>query len=118
MSPQRKQRQYAGFGTAQQSNERYRYLLSQGTTGLSVAFDLPTQMGMDSDDPRCLGEVGKAFVVVLPGADLAEQSVIDHTREHLANFKIPRSVEFIDALPRNPGGKVVKPLLRQRSERA
>ena len=65
-----------------------------------------------------LGEVGKAFVVVLPGADLAEQSVIDHTREHLANFKIPRSVEFIDALPRNPGGKVVKPLLRQRSERA
>ena len=65
-----------------------------------------------------LGEVGKAFVVVLADADLDEQSVIDHTREHLANFKIPRSVEFIDALPRNPGGKVVKPVLRQRSERA
>ncbi len=59
-----------------------------------------------------LGEVGKAFVVVLPGVDLDEQTVIDHTREHLANFKTPWSVEFLDALPRNPGGKVVKPQLR------
>ena len=57
-------RQYAGFGTAEESNERYRYLLSQGTTGLSVAFDLPTQMGMDSDDGRCLGEVGKVGVAI------------------------------------------------------
>ncbi len=57
-------RQYAGFGTAEESNTRYRYLLSQGTTGLSVAFDLPTQMGMDSDDPRCLGEVGKVGVAI------------------------------------------------------
>ena len=57
-------RQYAGFGTAEESNARYRYLLSQGTTGLSVAFDLPTQMGMDSDDPRCLGEVGKVGVAI------------------------------------------------------
>ncbi len=65
-----------------------------------------------------LGEVGKAFVVTLPGAELDEKTVIDHAREHLANFKTPRSVEFLDALPRNPGGKVVKPLLRQRSERA
>ncbi|HEY9263466.1 MAG TPA: 3-((3aS,4S,7aS)-7a-methyl-1,5-dioxo-octahydro-1H-inden-4-yl)propanoate--CoA ligase FadD3 [Mycobacterium sp.] len=65
-----------------------------------------------------LGEVGKAFVVTLPGAELDEKTVIDHTREHLANFKTPRSVEFLDALPRNPGGKVVKPLLRQHSERA
>jgi acyl-CoA synthetase (AMP-forming)/AMP-acid ligase II len=61
-----------------------------------------------------LGEVGKAFVVVLPGVELDEDTVIDHTREHLANFKTPRSVEFLDALPRNPGGKVVKPLLRYR----
>ena len=59
-----------------------------------------------------LGEVGKAFVVALPGAELDEKTVIDHTREHLANFKTPRSVEFLDALPRNPGGKVVKPQLR------
>ena len=57
-------RQYAGFGTAEESNQRYRYLLSQGTTGLSVAFDLPTQMGMDSDDERCLGEVGKVGVAI------------------------------------------------------
>ena len=62
-----------------------------------------------------LGEVGKAFVVTLPGADLDEKSVIEHARTHLANFKTPRSVEFLDALPRNPGGKVVKPLLRGRS---
>src|SRR3954447_4772351 len=62
-----------------------------------------------------LGEVGKAFVVTKPGFDLDEASVIAHTREHLANFKTPRSVEFVDALPRNPGGKVVKPLLRERA---
>ena len=47
-------RQYAGFGNAKESNERYRYLLDQGQSGLSVAFDLPTQIGYDSDDPICL----------------------------------------------------------------
>ncbi len=57
-------RQYAGFGTAKASNERYHYLLSQGQTGLSVAFDLPTQMGRDSDDPRSLGEVGRVGVAI------------------------------------------------------
>src|SRR5271168_2803733 len=57
-------RQYAGFGTAKESNERYHYLLSQGQTGLSVAFDLPTQMGRDSDDPRALGEVGRVGVAI------------------------------------------------------
>jgi methylmalonyl-CoA mutase N-terminal domain/subunit len=57
-------RQYAGFGTAQESNQRYRYLLAQGQTGLSVAFDLPTQMGRDSDDPRAQGEVGRAGVAI------------------------------------------------------
>ena len=62
-----------------------------------------------------LGEVGKAFIVLRPGARLDEQTVIGYAREHLANFKTPRSVEFIDALPRNPGGKVVKPLLRKRA---
>ncbi|MGE2714652.1 3-((3aS,4S,7aS)-7a-methyl-1,5-dioxo-octahydro-1H-inden-4-yl)propanoate--CoA ligase FadD3 [Mycolicibacterium litorale] len=62
-----------------------------------------------------LGEVGKAFVVAKPGARLDEQTVIAYTREHLANFKTPRSVEFLDVLPRNPGGKVVKPLLRKRA---
>jgi methylmalonyl-CoA mutase N-terminal domain/subunit len=57
-------RQYAGFGTAAESNARYKYLLSQGTTGLSVAFDLPTQMGYDSDDEMSLGEVGKVGVAI------------------------------------------------------
>jgi methylmalonyl-CoA mutase N-terminal domain/subunit len=57
-------RQYAGFGTAKESNSRYRYLLSQGQTGLSVAFDLPTQMGRDSDDPRARGEVGRVGVAI------------------------------------------------------
>jgi len=57
-------RQYAGFGTAAQSNERFRYLLTRGQTGLSVAFDLPTQIGHDSDHPRAAGEVGKVGVAV------------------------------------------------------
>ncbi len=57
-------RQYAGFGTAAQSNQRYRYLLAKGQTGLSVAFDLPTQIGLDSDHPRAAGEVGKVGVAI------------------------------------------------------
>jgi methylmalonyl-CoA mutase N-terminal domain/subunit len=57
-------RQYAGFASARESNLRYRYLLSQGQTGLSVAFDLPTQLGLDSDDPRAEGEVGKVGVAI------------------------------------------------------
>jgi methylmalonyl-CoA mutase N-terminal domain/subunit len=57
-------RQYAGFGTALESNQRYRYLLSKGQMGLSVAFDLPTQIGMDSDHPLALGEVGKVGVAI------------------------------------------------------
>jgi methylmalonyl-CoA mutase, N-terminal domain len=57
-------RQYAGFSTAAESNRRYRYLLERGTTGLSVAFDLPTQIGMDSDDPLARGEVGKVGVAI------------------------------------------------------
>jgi HIP---CoA ligase len=60
-----------------------------------------------------LGEVGKAFVVRRAGADLDEQAVIAYSREHLANFKTPRSVMFCESLPRNPGGKVVKPQLRE-----
>ncbi|MBB5173029.1 acyl-CoA mutase large subunit family protein [Texcoconibacillus texcoconensis] len=57
-------RQYAGFGSAKETNERFRYLLEQGQTGLSVAFDLPTQIGYDSDDPMALGEVGKVGVAI------------------------------------------------------
>jgi acyl-CoA synthetase (AMP-forming)/AMP-acid ligase II len=65
-----------------------------------------------------LGEVGKAFVVLKPGAHIDEAAVIAYTREHLANFKVPRSVVFLDVLPRNPGGKVVKPTLREIDGRA
>jgi methylmalonyl-CoA mutase N-terminal domain/subunit len=57
-------RQYAGYASAKESNERYRYLLSKGSTGLSMAFDLPTQLGLDSDDPRCRGEVGRTGVAI------------------------------------------------------
>ncbi len=57
-------RQYAGYASAKESNERYRYLLSKGSTGLSMAFDLPTQLGLDSDNPMCLGEVGRTGVAI------------------------------------------------------
>jgi methylmalonyl-CoA mutase, N-terminal domain len=65
-------RQYAGFGTAAESNQRYRYLLSQGVTGLSVAFDLPTQMGYDSDHALAAGEVGRVGVAIDTVEDMAE----------------------------------------------
>jgi methylmalonyl-CoA mutase N-terminal domain/subunit len=65
-------RQYAGFGTAAESNRRYRYLLSQGVSGLSVAFDLPTQMGYDSDHPLSAGEVGKVGVAIDSLEDMSE----------------------------------------------
>src|SRR3989449_2924122 len=77
-------RQFAGFGTPRQTNERFRFLLEKGQTGLSTAFDLPTLMGLDSDDPRSLGEVGRLGVAVdtledmlqlYDGIDLAKVSV-------------------------------------------
>src|SRR5687767_2565407 len=64
-------RQYAGFGTASESNRRYRYLLAQGVNGLSVAFDLPTQIGYDSDHPLAAGEVGKVGVAIDSVEDMA-----------------------------------------------
>src|SRR6476660_5335722 len=57
-------RQYAGFASAEETNERFRLLLDRGQTGLSVAFDLPTQLGLDSDDPRAAGEVGRTGVAI------------------------------------------------------
>jgi len=63
-------RQYAGFATAEETNQRYHYLLKQGQTGLSVAFDLPTQIGYDSDHPLCTGEVGKCGVAIDSLADM------------------------------------------------
>src|SRR4249919_3172050 len=76
-------RQYAGFASAEESNERYRYLLARGQTGLSIAFDLPTQLGFDSDDAMAEGELGRTGValdsiadmeVLLNGIPLAEVS--------------------------------------------
>ncbi|HEV3220468.1 MAG TPA: methylmalonyl-CoA mutase family protein, partial [Candidatus Acidoferrales bacterium] len=69
-------RQYAGFGMAAQSNERFRYLLAKGQTGLSVAFDLPTQIGHDSDHPRAAGEVGKVGVAIDSLEDM--EALFDH----------------------------------------
>jgi methylmalonyl-CoA mutase, N-terminal domain len=63
-------RQYAGFGSAEETNTRFRYLLERGQTGLSVAFDLPTQLGYDSDDPRAVGEVGRTGVAIDSIADM------------------------------------------------
>lgn len=63
-------RQYAGFGSAEETNRRFRYLLDQGSTGLSIAFDLPTQLGLDSDDPRAEGAVGRVGVAVDSLADM------------------------------------------------
>src|SRR5437667_5518212 len=77
-------RQFAGFGSAAQTNERFKFLLDKGQTGLSTAFDLPTLMGLDSDDPRSLGEVGRLGVAVdtledmgqlYDGIDLSQVSV-------------------------------------------
>src|SRR5881397_3129888 len=65
-------RQYAGFGSAEESNKRYRYLLAHGQTGLSVAFDLPTQMGFDPDDPRAFGEVGRVGVSIAHLGDMLD----------------------------------------------
>src|SRR5205823_8927529 len=64
-------RQYAGFASAEETNARFRYLLARGQMGLSVAFDLPTQLGLDSDDPRALGEVGRTGVAIDSLADMA-----------------------------------------------
>ena len=64
-------RQYAGFGSAEQSNRRYRYLLANGVGGLSIAFDLPTQMGYDSDHPLAAGEVGRVGVAIDSVEDMA-----------------------------------------------
>ena len=63
-------RQYAGFGTPEQTNERFHYLLKSGQTGLSTAFDLPTQMGYDSDHPLAAGEVGKVGVAISTVEDM------------------------------------------------
>ena len=83
-------RQYAGFSTAEESNKRYHYLLNQGVNGLSVAFDLPTQIGYDSDHPLAEGEVGKAGVA------------IDSIEDMQALFKGIRLEEISTSMTINP----------------
>ena len=78
-------RQYAGYATAEESNARYKYLLAHGTTGLSVAFDLPTQIGMDSDDPLASGEVGKVGVAIDSLEDMSAP-LRGHTARHRLNL--------------------------------
>ena len=93
-------RQYAGFATAEESNRRYKYLLNQGTTGLSVAFDLPTQIGLDSDHPLAAGEVGRVGVAIdsladmevlfrdIPLADVSTSMTINSTAAVLLSFYV------------------------------
>ena len=75
-------RQFAGFGTAEETNERFRYLLEHGQTGLSTAFDMPTLMGYDSDHPRSLGEVGRDLVRRLPTVR-TQWTLVDHGRARI-----------------------------------
>src|SRR5690625_3318734 len=80
-------RQYAGFGSARETNKRFRYLLGEGQTGLSVAFDLPTQIGYDSDDSMAIGEVGKVGVAIDSLADmeqLFEGIPLDKVRDRMS----------------------------------
>jgi methylmalonyl-CoA mutase N-terminal domain/subunit len=115
-------RQFAGFGTARQTNERFKFLLEKGQTGLSTAFDLPTLMGLDSDDPRSLGEVGRLGVAVdslddvqqlFDGIDLAKVSVsmtinapaivvmayfLANARQHRVDWKLLRGTIQNDIL--------------------
>src|SRR5258705_6036859 len=98
-------RQYAGFGSAEESNQRYHYLLSQGTTGLSVAFDLPTQLGYDPDHARSKGEVGKVGVSIstldemrtlfkgIPLAQVSTSMTINATASILFSFYVALAEE-------------------------
>lgn len=105
-------RQYAGFGTAEESNRRYRYLLSQGITGLSVAFDLPTQMGMDSDHPLAAGEVGRVGVAICSLADMHRLfdgiRLADITTSMTINATAAILLSFYVLVARSQGGDLTK----------
>src|SRR5437763_9448995 len=87
-------RQYAGFGSAEETNERFRYLLGHGQTGLSIAFDLPTQLGYDSDDPLAHGEVGKVGVAIdsLDDMELLARDIPQHRVTTSVTIDAPASV--------------------------
>ncbi len=117
-------RQYAGFGTAEESNRRYRYLIGQGTTGLSVAFDLPTQMGMDSDHPLAAGEVGRVGVAIssladmerlfagIPLAEVSTSMTINSTASTLLAFYVLVARQQ-SADPRKLSGTVQNDILKE-----
>ena len=99
-------RQYAGFGTAAETNKRYRYLLDSGQTGLSVAFDLPTQMGYDPGDDMATGEVGKAGVSIAL-ADDVEELTLTGDYAHVVNAYEPHDHVYEELL-RRPATVVVR----------
>ena len=105
-------RQYAGFGDAEESNARYRYLLQQGQTGLSVAFDLPTQIGYDSDHPMATGEVGKVGVAISSLADmellLKEIPLETATTSMTINATGPILLAFYVAVAKRQGSDLAK----------
>ena len=108
-------RQYAGMGDAEESNRRYKYLLGHGTTGLSVAFDLPTQMGMDSDHPMAWGEVGKAGVAIDSIEDMERLFAGINLEKISTSMTINATASILLALyvavaRRSPGGGDVKRL--------
>jgi methylmalonyl-CoA mutase N-terminal domain/subunit len=117
-------RQYAGFGTAEESNERYRYLLSQGTMGLSVAFDLPTQLGYDPDHGRSKGEVGKVGVSIsnldemrtlfkgIPLKDVSTSMTINATAPVLLSMYVALAEEQ-GASPKELRGTVQNDVLKE-----
>ena len=113
-------RQYAGYATAQESNERYRYLLEHGSTGLSMAFDLPTQLGLDSDDPRCLGEVGRTGVAIDTLDDMRvafDQIPLDQVSTSMT-INAPASVLLLPLPARGRGaGRAVREAARHDPER-
>src|SRR5260370_42470930 len=105
-------RQYAGFGDAEESNRRYRYLISQGATGLSVAFDLPTQMGMDSDHALAAGEVGRVGVAISSLADMQRLfdgiRLADITTSMTINSTAAILLSFYALVPRGQGANLRK----------
>src|ERR1700733_2826196 len=105
-------RQYAGMGDAEESNKRYRYLLAAGTTGLSVAFDLPTQIGMDSDSPLAMGEVGKVGVAIDSIEDMMRLFDGINLEQISTSMTINATASILLALyivvARRPGRAVVK----------
>lgn len=103
-------RQYSGFGTAEETNRRFKYLLEQGQTGLSVAFDLPTQVGYDSDHPMSMGEVGKVGVPVDSLKDM--ELIFEEVAKYRAARKVWADIVRADSSSRSRGNGYRGPVRR------